>query len=432
MRRIREFFALDDDWDRPGRGLCRRDVLLALGVGVLSLLVLELIRPLGTLEAVTAPIWVQWLVVIASALPLLTRRLWPLASLIAASVGFFALGTWEPTLSGLLSVLVCYFIVVLGGVAWARNRREMLLVVSATLLLMLLWLVWGFAVGNALSDYPTEYQDDSVVPVWFAAVGLTFVINALYFGGAVLGGQVLWRNARQRIELERQAATIEEQSVELREQAVTEERLRIARELHDVVAHHISAMGVQAAAARRVMDRDPEQAGSALEQIEGSSREAVGQMRALLGTLRSGQSAGLTTPQPGLAQLGELVAVHDDGPLEVSLDVIEDAPGQRDRVPVPVGQSVYRVVQEALTNVTRHSTAQRARVVLRVTRARVEVEVTDDGRARGGTEGSSLGHLGIEERATLHGGGAEIGPRATDGYRVRWWAPLSDEGDRHE
>jgi signal transduction histidine kinase len=212
--------------------------------------------------------------------------------------------------------------------------------------------------------------------------------------------------------------------------------LRIARELHDVVAHHVAVIGIQAGAARRVLGKDPGAATDALRTIEGSSRDAVAEMRSLLGVLRSEtdlEPAGdERAPEPDLADLRELVDGRAEAGLAVELHCVEERPGDLEDVPGPLGLSIYRTVQESLANVARHSTATRALVTLRTGTNRestdgtgpaprwVEVEVTDDGRPRGGTDGSGFGLRGIRERVALHGGDAEIGPRRTGtGWRVR-------------
>jgi signal transduction histidine kinase len=265
------------------------------------------------------------------------------------------------------------------------------------------------------------------------------VVNVIYFGGAIVGGGVSWRAARQRTRLQDQAATIAAQAARLREQAVVDERLRIARELHDVVAHGVSAMGVQAGAARRVLDRDPDAARAALSHVEDASREALTQMRRLLGTLRegaadhgldvtdpAGSTSGGRTSEAGVDDLADLVGqVSRDG-LAVDLDVVEDQASAASRLPRGIALAIYRTVQEALTNVRRHSTADAVSVVVRVDEvaAYAEVEVVDNGRPRHGTSGSGLGQLGIRERAATHGGQVDIGPRVTGGYRVRVRYPL--------
>ena len=259
----------------------------------------------------------------------------------------------------------------------------------------------------------------------------TFLVNIAYFGGAVLGGQAAWNAARRRARLATQAATLRTQAAELKEHAVVEERLRIARELHDVVAHHVSVMGVQAAAARRVLDVDPPAASSALSSVESSAREAVTEMRALLGTLRQGDRAAETgrAPEPSVDAIPGLVdQLRADG-LDVTYSVVADPPDAATHLGPAVGLTLYRTAQEALHNVRRHSTATAAAVVLRVDGSApngfAEVEVLDSGRPRTGTSGTGLGLLGMRERVASLDGSLEIGPRATGGFRVRVRLPLA-------
>ncbi len=194
-------------------------------------------------------------------------------------------------------------------------------------------------------------------------------------------------------------------------------------------------MGIQAGAARKVLARDPAAASTALACVEGSSREAVTEMRALLGTLRKGAPDGAggsssRAPRPGVEAIGQLVEQLEGPDLTVRYSVVKDGPGALDRVSPAAGLTLYRTVQEALNNVRRHSTASRADVVLRVQTGAgqagfAEVEVLDDGRPRSGTSGSGLGLLGMRERVTSLDGTLEIGPRVTGGFRVRVRLPLT-------
>lgn len=433
LDRLGEFFAVDDDWVRPSGGISRSDVIVTLAALVLSLFVLECMRGLGSLTVVDASVELQWALTALPCLFLLTRRRLPLISASLATLSYWAIGTYVPLMSSLLSTQIAYFLVLLGGVAWARNRRAMLAVYTVILVAMFLWLVWGFAVGRTLADMAQEHDPEALLPSTVAAPLMVSIINILYFGGAVVGGQVAWRSARQRDGLIEQTATIREQTEQLRESAVVEERLRIARELHDVVAHHVSGIGVQAAAARRVLESDPEGAKGALGHIETASRDAVSQMRGLLGTLRMREAGASSSgeedhaPEPGLTDIADLVEIGSDRGLQVHHQVVEGSDGDLGRVPGSVGHSLYRTAQEALINVTRHSTARSARVIVRVDDTHAEVEVTDDGRPRAGTSGTGMGQLGIRERVRSHHGSVEVGPRPLGGYRVRARIPLRSE-----
>ncbi|MFC7362129.1 sensor histidine kinase [Nocardioides astragali] len=442
--RLLEWFGVDDEWERPRPAIGRRDVVLAASVGAVSLLGLELVRSAGGFEHTDVPVWAQWLVVSTGAALLLGRRRWPLVVASAAALHMFVAGVTMPEVMGQISLQIVYFVALLSGVAWARDRRAMVVVVGTIVLFMFAWLGWQFAVGSAAQEWLVDEQGTEQIglfPQIPAAVGISLLVNAIYFGGAIVGGGVSWRAARQRGRLEEQTRTIAAQAGRLREQAVMDERLRIARELHDVVAHGVSAMGIQAGAARRVLDRDPDAARTALSNVEAVSRDAVTQMRRLLGTLREGVGEGVgaagaegdqphptRTTDAGVGDLAGLVDEVSGQGLTVTLDVVETQPDAADRLPRGIGLAVYRTVQEALTNVRRHSTADTVSVVVRVDESQprpyAEVEVVDNGRPRHGTSGSGLGQLGIRERAATHGGQVDIGPRVTGGYRVRVRYPL--------
>lgn len=435
-QRVLDAAGVDDAWERPRPEIGRQDVVLAATIGILGLLSLELVRSSGGLDRTDAPVWAQWLVALSGALLLLGRRRWPLVVAILAAGHMFVAGVAMPQVMGQLASQIVYFVAILSGVAWARDRKAMLLVVGSIIGFMFAWLCWQFVVGSAVQDWydDLERTREGVFAPIPAAIGLTMLINGVYFGGAVVGGGVSWRSARQRDRLQVQASTIARQAGRLREQAVMDERLRIARELHDVVAHHVSAMGIQAGAARRVLDRDADAARTALTHVEEASRDAVTQMRRLLGTLREGEvrrddgASRPRTTEAGIDDLPDLLAEGSGDRLSVSLDVVETPSGAAARLPRGIGLAVYRTVQEALTNVRRHSSADTVSVVIRVDEKRAapyaEVEVVDNGRPRVGTSGSGLGQLGIRERAATHDGQVEIGPRVAGGYRVRVRYPL--------
>jgi len=436
--RVGTYFGADDPWERPRPALGRQDVVLAAVVAVVGLVSLELVRSVGALDHVSQPWPVQSLAVLTGAALLVGRRRWPLTVAALAAAHMLVVGLTMPSVMGQFTLQLVYFVAILSGVSWARDRRLMMGVIGAIVLAMFVWVALQFAVGSAIQDVLDDTgtsDQDGLLGAVPSAIALTVLINAVYFGGAVIGGQASWRNARQKAKLAEQASTIHVQSDTLRRRAVTDERLRIARELHDVVGHHVSVIGIQAAAARRVIDGDPEAAAAALGVIERSSREAVAQMRSLLGTLRDlgeeGAERDGRAPEPGVSDLPALAAERTASGLVTAYDQVESSPGAAQQLPGPLGLSLYRVAQEALANTTRHSTARSARIVLRVedrtSTPYAEVEVLDDGRPRGATSGSGLGHLGMRERAAGMRGEVEIGPRPTGGYRVRVRVPLEED-----
>ena len=324
--RVADFFALDSEWvRRPAAVAQRRDATVALVLFALSAIGLEMLRSGGGLRT-DIPVWQEYLGLAAMAAPIAFRRRWPLGAVVVSSLAFFVVGLRMPDIAMQLSVQGLYFFALFSAMAWARDRRVALMVIAGVLLLMFGWLAYQFLLGSAVAQINEDIADPTrsrgaVNPV-IAAVTYTFLVNIAYFGGAVLGGQAAWNAARRRARLATQAATLRTQAAELKEHAVVEERLRIARELHDVVAHHVSVMGVQAAAARRVLDVDPQAASSALSSVESSAREAVTEMRSLLGTLRQGDRAAAETgraPEPSVDAIPGLVdQLRADG-LEVDL-----------------------------------------------------------------------------------------------------------------
>lgn len=203
--------------------------------------------------------------------------------------------------------------------------------------------------------------------------------------------------------------------------AVTDERQRIARELHDLVAHSVGVMIIQAAAGRRGMDRSPERAREALEAIEGTGRQALAEMQRMVGILREPEAGPHLEPQPGLRHLDTLIEQVRTAGLAVTLELdpaaIDVGPG--------IDLAAYRIVQEALTNTMRHSDARRARVAVRRCGSRLEVAVEDPGPSREGTTRSGHGLVGMRERAHLYGGRVESGRTANGGYAVRAWMPIT-------
>ncbi len=475
-----DWFGVDADWERvpaDPRAAARHDVAVGLLLTLTALVSTELARSIGYFEGSGSPAWLLYLLAAAGALPLVWRRRYPLAVLAVVYTHFLVVGSLEPMVTATAALQVVYFVALFTAVAWSRDRRAMLLVVGAAVLAMFGWIVWQFAVGAGVDGIIEQMgladeQPGALSPA-VAMVAHTWLVNEAYFFGAVAAGQLMWHAARRREQLAEQAATIERQAAALQERALIEERLRIARELHDVVAHHVSVIGIQASAARRLLAKDPDAAAAPLATIEGASRDAVTQMRGLLGTLRGSDgslrgsdgeprgsdggagrpgddrgsgvpSSGGRGPEPGLDDLARLADADGavDGGLTVEYALVEEPHGASKDVPAPVGLSLFRTAQEALANVRKHSTARRASVVVRVERRRAapgtpgadrfphgfaEVEVLDDGRSRAGTSGSGLGLLGVRERVATHGGTAEIGPRATGGYRVRVRLPLPEE-----
>jgi signal transduction histidine kinase len=248
--------------------------------------------------------------------------------------------------------------------------------------------------------------------------------------GAWLAFAIAWfvgrdlRRRRQRVvELEDRAARLEREREEQALLAVAEERGRIARELHDVIAHGVSVIVVQAQAGPHLIG-DPQRVVGVFRAIESSGRDALVELRRLLGILRSGDEQLAIGPQPGLGSLQSLVEqVRASGlPVELRIE------GEPVHLPAGIDLSAYRIVQEALTNVVKHAGDAAAEVVIRYRERALELDVIDDGHGRPASRnGSGHGLIGMRERVVLYGGTLEVGTRDGGGYGVRVRLPFGDE-----
>ena len=347
---------------------------------------------------------------LAVTLPLAWRRRFPLTATSAVTVAFVVdrllLQPVEPFITVYAVWLGLYSAVVYGR----RGRRAPVIALNVGLLL-------GEVVRELFFVGPQTELQPATKSFLLLYQGVVIALPCL-LGVAI-------RSLRQRErELAARATELQREREEKARQAVFEERVRIARDLHDVVAHHVSVMGIQAGAARRVLDRHPEKATGALSSIEASSRQAVAELHRLLGFLRRSGEADHLGPQPGLAQLQDLVAQVARGELTVDLSV----EGDPRPLPPMLDVSAYRIIQEALTNSLKHSGGATAAVRVRYLPTSLELEVLDDGRAgsRRRTDGvGGQGLIGMRERASLHGGRLSVGPRPGGGFAVRASFPLN-------
>lgn len=344
------------------------------------------------------------LLVALSFLPLALRRRYPVPVLVAAAVPAMSVELLRyPVGTGGIGVLVALYTVAAYCPGWRSIAALVGTLVASAFVLV-------------------------AIPLPIGIVDI--IANAVVFGTAwVIGRNIGIRRAYTR-SLEERAQALERDRDAAQAAAVQAERRRIARELHDVVAHHVSVMVVQAAAARRVLSNNPDRAEEALAVIEATGRDALVEMRRLLQVLRvAGDPAGDLTPQPGVDQLPALVGLVREAGLDVELAVEGTAR------PLAAGTdlSAYRIVQEALTNALKHAGPARARVLLRYDPADLAIQVTDDGRGSAAhLNGASVGHdgaghglLGMRERVSVYGGQLSAGPRAGGGFEVYTRLPLA-------
>ena len=339
------------------------------------------------------------ILIVLQTAPLAVRRVAPLGVSVAinvALVAYAALG-YEVVQAGTFSSLVALY----GAASLTDDRRG---IIAA-----------AFTVAATIAFFATDRGDWGVLDM--ATISGTWAI-------AWLGGTFIRRRGEQVEAAGARATRLELERDTLAREAVAEERVRMARELHDIVGHALNIIVIQAAGAGRVLDARPDVSREALASIESTGREALSEMERMLGVLDAGPAArGATSPQPGLAQLDVLAAHVSDAGLPVDV-VLEGDPVD---VPASVELSAYRIVQESLTNCLKHSGATRATVTVRYRPTELEVEVVDNGRGSADrTDNMSIGgrgHHGMRERVSMFGGEISMGPLpSAGGYRV--WGRL--------
>ncbi|MDN3311301.1 histidine kinase [Microbacterium oryzae] len=354
-------------------------------------------------------------------LPLALRRRYPvIVAVVICSAYFIAASLQFPEM---YVSQVTMFVAIFTIGAWVEDRRRAALARTLIIVGMFVWLLISTFIGATDTEALEESFAGGLTP-YIAYMLVMWLINAAYFGGAYYMGNRAYAAARDRAVLQRRTRELEEEREITAAQAVALDRVRIARELHDVVAHHVSAMGVQAGAARTVIERDPEAARRALTVVEESARSAIAELRHLLDTLRSADGdpdfaagAPSTLSLQSLPALAETMTASGTPTRHVVIG---------EPVPVPdiVQVNLYRIAQEALTNARRHGGPEvRAEVRLRYLADAVELEVTNSGRVALGAR-PGLGQLGMRERAIASGGVLELHPREQGGYRVRVTVPL--------
>jgi len=266
-----------------------------------------------------------------------------------------------------------------------------------------------------------SYEENQVLG-WIA----TILLNLFLFGAAWWGGDIFRKFREREQELKVQTVQLEIERDENARRAVLDERVRIARELHDVVAHHVSVMGIQAGAARRIMAKKPDKAYEALSLIESSSRQAVAEMHRLLGFLRQEKQADEPAPQPSLKQLNMLIADIQEAGLPVEVNI----KGNERELPPSTDVSAYRIIQESLTNVLKHAGPAKATLTVGYNDRSIELEITDNGKAATPVQLQrplGRGLIGMRERVKLHKGEFEAGNISDGGFFVRVKLPLNSQ-----
>jgi len=402
---------------RPGRVGYRRDLALAVLIAVGGGITAALYTRVG-IYSEPAPLWLTIVVILGYSLPLALRRRFPLIVAVVVSAAFFVGGQFLVPEALMINIALFISIYTLG--AWGRDRRAANVVRAVITVGMFVWIFANIAITTADPETMPGFSRSGLFSELAAWSVIQVITNLLYFIGAWAFGNAMWSSARRKAELIARTAELAEEREFSARQAVALDRVRIARELHDVVAHHVSVMGVQAGAARRVVQSDPVQASASLEVVEQNAREAVDELHRLLTTLRDGDAdaASGSSSTRGTAQLDELVSATDGATLQVI--------GEPRPLSALVGFTVYRVAQEALTNVRKHAGPRAtADVRLRYDTDAVELEITDTGTASPRRSRGGLGQLGMRERVDAVGGTLELGRQSQGGYLVRATIPVT-------
>ncbi|MBH0083664.1 sensor histidine kinase [Salinibacterium sp. SWN167] len=399
----------------------RWDVVLAVGMLVGTLLSTVLTRIAGIYdEPADSVVTLLWAAGIT--LPLLFRRQQPLAVVIVISVVFMVGATLhvpEVTFCNIALFIALYSV----GV-WESRRRIATITRIVIIIAMFVWLSISIAQTTTDPDALSGLSRAGAFSPLLAYLVIQFMTNVLYFGGAYYFGERAFRSRVQQDALHERSVELVRERELLAAQAVTIERLRIARELHDVVAHHVSIMGVQAAAARTVLTQDPPAASQALHAVESGSRAAIDEMHRLLGTLRDADSRETATAAAstlGVHSIDELIDTTRTAGMPTRFEQL----GEPRALSASTSVTLYRVTQEALTNARKHAgPAGEADVRLRWSASSVEIEIGNSGRAPSKRPSTGLGLIGMAERVNAVGGTLELRPRSRGGFLVRAELPL--------
>lgn len=396
----------------------RSDLLLALVLFVGAVLSAALSSIAQIYGDEQAELWTALVYAVVVAGPLAFRRRWPGTVAVVVSLAYFTAVTVR--VPEIYVGNIAMFIALYTVGAWMNDRRRAVIVRVGIIIGMFVWLVI-MMYRDAISEADKAEVIAGAMSPYVAFMLIQILLNALYFGGAYYFGERSWASAEQRSVLELRTAELEREREVTAAQAVALDRVRIARELHDVVAHHVSVMGVQAGAARLVLEQDPARTAQILTGIENSARDAIHELRQLLETLRT--PGGETTDTASTVTLDDIAALADAS-TEAGLPTAYTVIGDAVQVPSLVAVNLYRIAQESLTNARRHAgSGATADVRVRYDTDGVEVEVVNTGRGIAQLR-PGLGQLGMRERAAASGGTLEVTPRPLGGLRVRARVPL--------
>jgi signal transduction histidine kinase len=368
-------------------------VLAVLGIGLTGAVLGR-----GHVNGPEGPLWFDELALVAIVLPLFVRRRFPFGAPVAVGVAAGATSFVDHTVvpfDGVTFVVACAALFLVGSL---RDRSQA---------------VAGFGVGEGVLAVVVHNDPHSGLGNFVVASIIFTIVWAIAFG--------VGRKSVEADEARDRATRAEREREDRALAAVAEERARIARELHDVVGHSVSVMTVQASGVRRLLRPDQEREREALLIVERTGREALAEMRRMVGVLRRPEEAPALAPQPSLEHLDRLVEQARDSGLPVELRV----QGEAVELPAGVDLTAYRLVQEGLTNAIKHARATHAEVVVNYGDGQIEVTVSDDGKGVGNGDGGGHGLVGMRERVSVYGGELDAGPQPGGGYRLRAKLPVA-------
>jgi signal transduction histidine kinase len=368
-------------------------IVVAIGVGIA-----EVVLSQDTKDGPRGPVWFDVLAVLGLTVPLFWRRRFRFGAPVASGVVFAASSFVDVRLvaANFVAFVTAMAVFVMFGLI--RDRTQA---------------IAGLAFGTGVTAIITHND-----PKGGAGA---FAFSTAVFAVAWTVGFGLGRKLQEADEAKERLARAERERIERARLAVADERTRIARELHDVVGHSVSVMTVQASAARRLLRPHQEKEREALLVVEQTGREALAEMRRMVGVLRRPEEAPALAPQPSLESLDRLIAQTREAGLPVELRI----EGEPVSLAAGVDLTAYRLVQEGLTNALKHARAEHAEVLVRYGDAHVELTVTDDGSGDGGGDSGGHGLVGMRERVSVYGGELEAGALPEGGYRLRARLPVA-------
>jgi signal transduction histidine kinase len=378
--------------------LARRYWFDAVILGLVGIAVTGAVLGRDRTNGPEGPLWFDVLAILAILLPLLARRRFPFGAPVAVGVAAASISFVDKTVvpfDGVVFVTGCAALFLVGSL---RDRVQAFA---------------GFAVAEGVVAVVVHNDPRSGLGNFIVASIIFTIVWSIAFG--------VGRKSVEADEAKERAARAEREREERAHVAVADERARIARELHDVVGHSVSVMTVQASAVRRLLRSDQEREREALLIVERTGREALAEMRRMVGVLRRPEEAPALAPQPSLEQLDKLVEQARQAGLPVELRV----EGESVQLPAGVDLTAYRLIQEGLTNAIKHARATRAEVFVRYDGDRVELAVSDDGSGSSGGGGGGHGLVGMRERVSVYGGELEAGPGPSGGFRLRATLPIT-------